>query len=83
MNDARITYLDHASGEPLHPAARDVLERALDPGYADPRRLHRPARESRINLYVDSEALVSELDRLADALPSLVERLRARTGVSR
>ncbi len=44
------TYLDTASGEPLHPAARDVLEQALDHGYADPRRLHGPARNARLLL---------------------------------
>ncbi|RNL79047.1 cysteine desulfurase family protein [Nocardioides marmorisolisilvae] len=44
------TYLDSASGEPLHPAARAVLEQALDAGYADPRRLHGPARNARIML---------------------------------
>ena len=43
-------YLDSASGEPLHPAARAVLEQALEAGYADPRRLHHPARNARIML---------------------------------
>lgn len=44
------TYLDSASSEPLHPAARAVLEQALEHGYADPRRLHGPARNARIML---------------------------------
>jgi cysteine desulfurase len=44
------TYLDSASSEPLHPAARAVLEQALEAGYADPRRLHGPARNARIML---------------------------------
>jgi cysteine desulfurase len=44
------TYLDTASSEPLHPAARAVLEQALDRGYADPRRLHGPARNARLLL---------------------------------
>lgn len=44
------TYLDSASAEPLHPAARAVLDQALDAGYADPRRLHGPARNARIVL---------------------------------
>jgi cysteine desulfurase len=44
------TYLDTASGEPLHPAARAVLEQALEAGYADPRRLHGPARNARLLL---------------------------------
>jgi cysteine desulfurase len=43
-------YLDTASSEPLHPAARDVLEQALARGYADPRRLHGPARDARLLL---------------------------------
>jgi cysteine desulfurase len=43
-------YLDTASSEPLHPAARAVLEQALDRGYADPRRLHGPARDARLLL---------------------------------
>ena len=59
MNDARHTYLDHASGQPLHPAAREVLERALDRGYADPRRLHQPAREARLMLD-NARAVVAE-----------------------
>ena len=47
---APYTYLDTASSEPLHPAAREILLAALDQGYADPRRLHRPARNARILL---------------------------------
>ena len=43
-------YFDTASSEPLHPAARTVLEQALDRGYADPRRLHGPARNARLLL---------------------------------
>lgn len=43
-------YLDTASAEPLHPAARAVLEQALDAGYADPRRLHGAGRNARIIL---------------------------------
>ena len=43
-------YLDSASSEPLHPAAREVLLAALDQGYADPRRLHGPARSARLLL---------------------------------
>lgn len=44
------TYLDTASGEPLHPAAYDVLQAALARGYADPRRRHSPARDARMIL---------------------------------
>ncbi len=44
------TELDTASGEPLHPAAQEVLLAAYDRGYADPRRLHRPGRHARLML---------------------------------
>ncbi|GGO69923.1 cysteine desulfurase family protein [Nocardioides deserti] len=43
-------YLDAASSEPLHPAARQTLLAALDQGYADPRRRHRSARSARLLL---------------------------------
>ncbi|HWJ81288.1 MAG TPA: aminotransferase class V-fold PLP-dependent enzyme [Nocardioides sp.] len=52
-------YLDTASAEPLHPAARDVLLAALDRGFADPRRLHRRAREARL-LLDNARAVVAE-----------------------
>jgi len=55
------TYLDTASGEPLHPAARAVLEQALEHGYADPRRLHGPARNARILLDNAREATAEAL----------------------
>lgn len=45
-----LRYLDAGSSEPLAPAAREVLLRALDRGYADPLRLHGPARDSRLLL---------------------------------
>jgi cysteine desulfurase len=44
------TYLDTASSEPLHPAARAVLDQAYERGYADPRRLHGEARNARLLL---------------------------------
>ena len=43
-------YLDAASSEPLHPAARDILRAALEQGYADPRRLHGAGRSARLLL---------------------------------
>lgn len=43
-------YLDAASTEPLHPAARDVLLAALDDGWADPARLYGSARRARLLL---------------------------------
>ena len=45
-----FAYLDSASSEPLHPAARDTFLAALDAGYADPLRLHRRGREARLLL---------------------------------
>lgn len=55
------SYLDTASSEPLHPAARAVLEQALTSGYADPRRLHGPARNARIILDNAREATAEVL----------------------
>ncbi|MCW2793945.1 MAG: Cysteine desulfurase [Nocardioides sp.] len=52
-------YLDRASSEPLHPAARQTLLAALDQGYADPRRLHRAARSARL-LLDNARAVVAE-----------------------
>ncbi|WP_341927281.1 aminotransferase class V-fold PLP-dependent enzyme [Nocardioides psychrotolerans] len=52
-------YLDSASSEPLHPAARDTLLAALEQGYGDPRRLHRPGRNARL-LLDNARAVVAE-----------------------
>jgi cysteine desulfurase len=52
-------YLDSASSEPLHPAAREALAAALEHGYADPRRLHGPARQARL-LLDNARAVVAE-----------------------
>ena len=52
-------YLDSASSEPLHPAARAALEAALDAAYADARRLHGPARNARLVLD-NARAVVAE-----------------------
>lgn len=52
-------YLDSASSEPLHPAARETLLAALDQGYGDPRRLHRPGRNARL-LLDNARAVVAE-----------------------
>jgi cysteine desulfurase len=43
-------YLDAASSEPLHPAAREVLLAALESGWADPSRLHHEGRTARLLL---------------------------------
>ncbi len=42
-----MTYLDAASTEALHPAAREALRSALDDGWSDPARLYGSARRSR------------------------------------
>lgn len=47
---AGAAYLDAASTEPLHPAAREVLVSALDSGWADPQRRYGPARRARLLL---------------------------------
>ena len=52
-------YLDTASAEPLHPAARDTMVAALERGYADPRRLHRAGREARL-LLDNARAVIAE-----------------------
>lgn len=44
------SYLDAASTEPLHPAAREVLLSAIDDGWADPARLYRESRQARMLL---------------------------------
>jgi cysteine desulfurase len=43
-------YLDTASGEALHPVARETFAAALDAAYADPRRLHHAGRAARLVL---------------------------------
>jgi cysteine desulfurase len=54
-------YLDSGSSEPLHPAAREAMLAALDQGYADPRRLHPPARSARLILDNAREAVAEAL----------------------
>ena len=54
-----MSYLDSASSEPLHPAARESLLAALERGYADPRRLHGPGRDARL-LLDNARAVVAE-----------------------
>jgi cysteine desulfurase len=59
--DPHAGYLDAASSEPLHPAARDALVAALDRGWADPRRLHGEARSARLILDNAREATAAAL----------------------
>ncbi|HEX2894025.1 MAG TPA: aminotransferase class V-fold PLP-dependent enzyme [Marmoricola sp.] len=61
MSTPPAAYLDTASSEPLHPAARAVLEQAYAHGYADPRRLHGPARNARLLLDNAREATAEAL----------------------
>ena len=59
-------YLDAASTEPLHPAAREVLLAALDDGWADPARLYGSARRARMLLDGAREAIATEIDARPD-----------------
>lgn len=54
-----MAYLDSASAEPLHPAAREVLLAAYERGFADPRRLHGPGRDARL-LLDNARAVIAE-----------------------
>jgi cysteine desulfurase len=54
-----VVYLDSASAEPLHPAAREVLLAAYERGFADPRRLHGPGRDARL-LLDNARAVIAE-----------------------
>jgi cysteine desulfurase len=56
-----VPYLDAASTEPLHPAARQALLSALDAGWADPARLHRDGRRARIALDGARETVAAAL----------------------
>ncbi|HSX66625.1 cysteine desulfurase family protein [Nocardioides sp.] len=60
-SDPHAGYLDAASAEPLHPAAREALLAALDHGWADPRRLHAEARNARLILDNAREATAAAL----------------------
>jgi cysteine desulfurase len=62
----RRVYLDTASGEALHPAAREVFSAALDAAYADPRRLHHAGRAARLVLDNAREAVAEALGVRAD-----------------
>lgn len=59
MTIASGGYLDTASSEPLHPAARETFAAALEQGYGDPRRLHGTGRSARL-LLDNARAVVAE-----------------------
>ncbi len=54
-------YFDAASAQPLHAAAREMLLRAYDEGWADPRALHSPGRRARMLLDNAREVVASLL----------------------
>lgn len=54
-------YLDAASTEPLHPAAREALLAALADGWADPARLYGAARRARVLLDAAREQVAERL----------------------
>ena len=60
------TYLDAVSSEPLHPSAREALAAAVEAGYADPLRLHGPARNARLLLDNSRAAVAEALEVRAD-----------------
>lgn len=59
-------YLDAASTEPLHPAARAAMTAAWDDGWADPARLYGSARRARLLLDGAREAMAGLLGCRAD-----------------
>jgi cysteine desulfurase len=59
VTDPSGGYLDTASSEPLHPAAREAFMAALEQGYGDPRRLHRTGRNAAL-LLDNARAVVAE-----------------------
>ncbi|MCI0686365.1 MAG: aminotransferase class V-fold PLP-dependent enzyme [Sporichthyaceae bacterium] len=63
-----MVYLDAASAEPLHPAARNALLTALDEGWADPARRYAAGRRSRLRLDAARAALAESVGVRADEL---------------
>lgn len=56
-----MPYLDAASTEPLHPAARDAWAAAVEAGWADPSRLYAEARRARVLLDTARESISAAL----------------------
>lgn len=54
-------YLDHASGAPLHPAARRAMLAGLADGWADPARRYLAGRRARLLLDASREAVAGVL----------------------
>ncbi|HKE52033.1 MAG TPA: cysteine desulfurase family protein [Actinomycetes bacterium] len=61
-------YLDAASAEPLHPAARSALLSALDEGWADPARRYGAGRRNRLRLDAARSAIAEVLGTRPDEL---------------
>ncbi len=61
-----MVYLDAASTEPLHPAARATLLTALDEGWADPARRYGHGRRARLRLDAARAAVAGVLRVRAD-----------------
>jgi cysteine desulfurase len=70
-------FLDAASVEPLHPAARDVLLAAQDEGWADPGRLYREARRARLLLDDAREVVAAALGARADEVTFTASHVHA------
>jgi cysteine desulfurase len=66
--DRPAGHFDAASGERLHPVAREALLAALDQGWADPARLHREARRARLLLDTARESIAASLGVRPDEL---------------
>jgi cysteine desulfurase len=80
--DSRGTdgYLDAASAQPLHPAAREMLLSAYAQGWADPRALHSPGRRARMLLDNAREVVATLLGARPDEVsfrPSGTEAIHA------
>ena len=54
-------HFDAASGERLHPAAREAWLAAVDQGWADPARLYREARRARLLLDTARESVAAAI----------------------
>lgn len=54
-------FLDAASGQPMHPAAREALAIASERGWADPDRLYHDARHARLLLETSRESIAGVL----------------------
>ena len=61
-------YLDAATAMPLHPAAREALQAALDDGWADPDRLYREGRRARLLLDGVRESVATALGARPDEM---------------